>query len=248
MLGTGATGRDRDAAGRSEQDRCPGMGTLKAGQSTASALATGSEEDRAALEPSVSGMLSRELCSRSSGHNGCSGHDGHPTTAWPLAQAGLGLPSLVSVKTARLDKLRHVVAPWLPSPGLALGPIPGTAYLSMVIFSTPVSTFPSLVGPEVLTRLSAAGRWQGLLRLRRFWAQHLSQCLPSILGHLSLGEKQTPRETASMCALAGRVGRDPGRSSTACADISFSSPRAGTGCAGKSGSTTFPPRPLDASC
>lgn len=127
--------------------------------------------------------------------------------AWPLAQAGLGVP--------RLEKLRHVVAPWLPSPGLALGTIPGTACLRMVTFSTPVSTFPSLVGPEVLTRLSAAGRWQGLLRLRRFWAQHLSQRLLGILGHLSLGGKQTPRETDSLCALAGRVGRDPGRSSTA---------------------------------
>lgn len=105
----------------------------------------------------------------------------------------------------------------------------------------------SLVGPEVLSRLSTAGRWQGLLGLSESRAQHLSR-LPSVLGHLSLGRKQSPKETGRMCALAGRVGR--ARSSTTSADISSSSssPHAGTGCAGKSGSTTFLPRLLDASC
>lgn len=93
----GDAGWDRDAAGRSEQSQCPGMGrcvgqgcrrqvrarasalgwgrgtlggtgTLQAGQSRANAPAMGSKEERAAPEQSVGGISSRMFCGRSPGH------------------------------------------------------------------------------------------------------------------------------------------------------------------------------------
>lgn len=242
MPGTGAVGRDKDAAGRSEQDQCPRMGTLKAVP-----VPWPQAPKRTKLPQSQVwvGYPPRSFVVKALATMGTLVMMDTLPPAHPLAQAELGVPRLVSVRTARLVKLRHVVAPRLPSPGLALGTILGAACLRMGTFSTSVSTFPSLVGPEVLSTLSIAGRWQGLLGLSRFWAQHLSQCLPGVLGHLSLGRKQTPKETDSMCAWASR---DPGRFSTACTDISSSSPHAGTGCAGKSGNTTFPPRPPDTLC
>lgn len=184
----------------------------------------------------MGGIPYREFCSRSPGHNG------HPASCMTTSPGWSGGAHAGQWEDSQAGETEACGGSMAAQPRTALGTIPGTACLRMVTFSTPVSTYPSLVGPEVLTRLSAAGRWQGLLGLSRFWAQHLSQCLPSILGHHCLGRKQSPRETDSMCTLAGR---DPGRSSTACTDIS--SPHAGTGCAGKSGSTTFLPRPPGAS-
>lgn len=136
MLGTGAVVRDRDAAGRSEQDWYHGH-RLQRGQLPQSQVWVGYPPESFVVETlAMMGTL---------------------PPAQPLAQAGLGVPRLVSVRTASLAKPRLMVAPLLPSPGLALGTIPGAAYLRMGTFSTSVSTFPRLVGPVVLTSVLQGG-------------------------------------------------------------------------------------------
>lgn len=142
MLGTGAMVRDRNVAGRSEQDWCHGH-RVQRGQLPQSQVWVGYPPESLVVEALA--MMSTLAMM------------GTLPPAQPLAQAGLGVPRLVSVRTARLAKLRHVVAPWLPNPGLALGTIPGAACLSMGTFSTSVSTFPGLVGPEVLTSVLHGG-------------------------------------------------------------------------------------------
>lgn len=209
MPDTEAAGRDRDAAGRSEQDWCSGMGTGDAGWD-------GNSESRTVPVPWPHAPRRTELPQSqvwvgyppgSFVVEALATMDARPPTR-PLAQAGLRVPRLVSVGTAKLAKLRHVVASWLPSLELALGTIPEAACLRMGTFSTSVSTFPSLVGPEVLTRLSTAGRWQGLLGLSRFWAQHLSQCLsPWSSGTSFPGEKtKSQGDIACVPWQAGRAG------------------------------------------
>lgn len=160
MPGTGAVGRGRDAAGRVEQDQCLGMGTLKA-------LPWPQTPKRTELPQKEVwvGYPPRSFVVKALATMGALVIMDSLPPARPLVLAELGVPRLVSVRTARLAKLRHVVALRLPSPGLALRTILGAACVRIGTFNTSVSTFPSLMGPKVLTRLSIAGRWQGLLEL-----------------------------------------------------------------------------------
>lgn len=153
-------GRGRDAAGRVEQDQCLGMGTLKA-------LPWPQTPKRTELPQKEVwvGYPPRSFVVKALATMGALVIMDSLPPARPLVLAELGVPRLVSVRTARLAKLRHVVALRLPSPGLALRTILGAACVRIGTFNTSVSTFPSLMGPKVLTRLSIAGRWQGLLEL-----------------------------------------------------------------------------------
>lgn len=122
------------------------MGALKAGQSSASGLATGSQENRAAPEPSVGRIPSREFCSRSPGHNG------HPASCMTTSPGGAGGAQAGHWEDSQARETKTCGGSMAAQPRTALGTIPGTACLRMVTFSTPVSAYPSLVGPEQAQR------------------------------------------------------------------------------------------------